>query len=190
MTKYLVIDVETVPLDLAVYFEEEEDTRTDHLNPIQSKIIAAGIRSGNRSEIFMGEDESHILTQFWEEWSAIRRGDRDIKIVGFNIAKFDMPMLTSRSFQNNVTVSPFLLKDLIDLRERISAFQWRPKGTLQDYAEAIGLTPNTGGGENVAFWYRDGDLDAIRAHLMEDLEVTDEVFRKAHELGITRIDKW
>lgn len=190
MKDYLVVDIETVPLALDEYFEEDESDRKNYLNPIDSKVIAAGIRNNGSNEVYSGENESRILTEFWEEWSAIRRGDRDIKVVGFNISDFDMPILTSRSFQNDVTISEFLLKDIIDLQERLSAFKWRPRGTLQEYAEAIGTTPETGGGENVAYWYRDDELDNIIAHLEEDLEITDEVFQKARELNITKIDKW
>lgn len=190
MTEYLVVDVETVPLALGDYLEADEEERLDYLNPMDSKVIAAGLRANDTNKIFSGKDESELLTDFWDEWSAIRQGDRDINVVGFNIDEFDMPMLTSRSFQNDVIVSPFLMKELIDLRERICAFKWRPKGTLQDYAESVGLSPSTGGGENVAFWYQDDEFDKIVGHLEEDLEITDELYKRARELNITKIDKW
>lgn len=190
MANYFVVDIETVPVATGNYFEAPESERKEYLNPIDSRVIAAGIRSNGSNEIFMGEEEDEVLTEFWEEWSAVRQGDPNIKVVGFNICEFDMPILTSRSFQNEIPVTPFVIKDLIDLRERISAFKWRPKGTLQDYAEAVGIPLSTGGGENVPYWYRDGDLDMIKEHLEEDLEVTDELFQKAKQLNISKIDKW
>lgn len=190
MVEYLVIDVETVPLELNDYFEQDEEDRLDYLNPIDSRIIAAGIRSNDESMIFSGDNEKRILTEFWDEWSAVRRGDPDTKIVGFNISEFDMPMLTSRSFQNGVPVNAFTLKGLLDLRERISAFEWRPKGTLGDYAESVGLSPETDGGENVPYWYEENDMAKIEEHLEEDLEITDQLFQRARELNISKIDKW
>lgn len=190
MVEYLVIDIETVPVELSKYFEQDESKRKEFLNPIDSRVIAAGIRSNGSNEIFIGDDEARVLADFWAEWSAVRRGNKDTKVVGFNIGDFDMPMLTSRSFQNDVPVTPFLKKELVDLRERISAFQWRPKGRLQDYAESVGIVPETGGGENVAYWYRDNEMGKIREHLEEDLEITDKVFQKARELNISKIDRW
>lgn len=190
MTDYVVIDVETVPLDLDAYFETDEADRTRYLNPIDSKIIAAGLRSDGTNEVFFGENEARILEDFWAAWEAITRGRKQFPVVGFNIADFDMPMLTGRSFQNGVAVRRFTLKDLIDLRERLSAFQWRPKGTLHDYVESIGIEPETGSGANVAGWYRDGKLATIESHLKEDLEITDELYQVANELNVTEIERW
>lgn len=190
MAKYLVIDIETVPLDTDKYFDEDEEDRLDYLNPIDSKVIAAGIRSNGTNEVFIGEDETRVLEDFWDEWSAVKRGNKDVSVVGFNINEFDIPMLASRSFQNGVTISPFTLKELVDLRERISAFQWRPKGKLHDFVETLGISPETGGGENVAIWYRNDQMNHIKDHLIEDLEITDELYQKARDLNITKIEKW
>lgn len=190
MTEYFVIDIETVPLDPDRYFEADEKTRKRYLNPIDSKVIAAGLRREGTNEVFFGEHEARILEDFWAAWRATKDGHRGTSVVGFNIADFDMPMLTSRSFQTGVAIQPFTIKELIDLRKRLSAFQWRPKGTLHDYVETIGIEPETGGGEHVARWHRDGKLATIEAHLKEDLEITDALYRAAEELNITGIEKW
>ena len=187
MAQYLVVDIETVPLDTDEYFDEDEEGRLEYLNPVDSKVIAVGIRSNGTNEVFIGEDESRGLEDFWAEWSAVKRGSKDVSVVGFNINEFDIPMLASRSFQNGVTISPFTLKEMVDLRERISAFQWRPKGTLHDFVETLGINPETGGGENVPIWYRNDQMDQIEEHLEEDLEITDELYQKAKELNITKM---
>ena len=85
---------------------------------------------------------------------------------------------------------PFTLKEPIDLRKRLTAFEWHPKGTLHDFVESIGITPETGSGANVVRWYRDGKLATIEAHPKEDLVSTDDRYRAATDLNITNIDRW
>jgi len=188
MSDYLVIDVETVPLDLDEYFEAPEDETDNFLNPVDSKIIAAGIRHDGEDHVFIGENEGDILEEFWLRWGRIRKGDK--KVVGFNINNFDMRMLVGRSLANEVGVMPFTKGDLVDLRERLSCFGWRPKGTLEDYAELTGVEVQETESSRIAHMADKGEIDKIKHHLKEDLRITDEVFQKSRDLNITKIEKW
>ena len=93
---YFVVDVETCPIDLDGYFLlETDEEKIKKLNPIDSKIIAIGIRNRGESKIFSG-DEKDILTKFWSEWKKLKYGSPSILLVGFNVTNFDIPFIVAR----------------------------------------------------------------------------------------------
>ncbi|MFB6145890.1 MAG: hypothetical protein ABEJ99_05305 [Candidatus Nanohaloarchaea archaeon] len=188
MTDYFVIDVETVPLDFDAYLEAQEDG--NFLNPVDSRIIAAGIRHDGENHIFIGEDEEEILEEFWIKWGGIKKGADEKKVVGFNIKDFDMHMLVGRSLANEIGVMSFTKGDLIDLRESLSCFGWRPKGTLEDYAELAGVETQETESSKIPHMAKDDEIEKIKNHLKADLRITDELFQKSRDLNITKIDKW
>ena len=187
---FIIIDIETAPLNFELYFSLVEEERLKMLNPIDSKIIAIGIRHNSENYIFSGNDEKKILEDFWSELSSMRKGDDSVKIVGFNIADFDMSFLTTRSFINGVAISPFKLKNLVDLREKISAYRHKPKGRLRDFAKILGITHMNGDGKDIAELARNGDMISIQKHLEGDLITTEELLKRANELNITKTERW
>ena len=104
---YFIIDIEVCPTNLEGYENLDEDKRLKLLNPIDSKIVALGIRHNSQNKIFFSEHEKEIIEQFWREWEKIKQIDSfGTQIVGFNICNFDLPFLVSRSLINNITISP------------------------------------------------------------------------------------
>lgn len=190
MSNYFVIDVETVPLDLDSFLESSDDETDSVLNPVDSKIVAAGIRHDGDEHIFMGEDEAELLENFWLKWGSIKQGSDKKKVVGFNIKNFDMQMLVGRSLANDVQIMSFTKGDLVDLRESLSCFGWKPKGTLEDYAELSDVETQDTESSEIHLMADNGEMDKIRSHLKADLRITEEVFQKARELNITKIEKW
>ena len=135
---YFVVDVETCPIDLDGYFLlETDEEKIKKLNPIDSKIIAIGIRNRGESKIFSG-DEKDILTKFWSEWKKLKYGSPSILLVGFNVTNFDIPFIVARSFINNIEIVPFSLKSVLDVKEKINAMQF-PGGSIAktDYSPEI-----------------------------------------------------
>ena len=188
---YFVVDVETAPLDYKKYTETPEDKRAEFLNPIDSKIVAIGLRFEGKNTIFLSlDDEKKILEDFWAEWSSRRKGNNSFGIVGFNICDFDLPMLVGRSFVHNVTISPFVLKDIIDLRQKLSAYAYRPRGKLKEYASLIGLKVGEENGSMVAEWVAKGKANELGKYLESDLSITDELFKRADTLNILKINRW
>ena len=147
--EYFVVDIETCPVDLEGYEKLSEEERLKLVNPIDSKIIALGMRYEDQNKIFMGEDEKEILKDFWKEWGTIKTKKISASIVGFNIANFDLPFLTTRSFIHNVTIVPFTLKQVVDVREKINAYRYgKSRGRLKEFASLIGLeTKGVDGGD-------------------------------------------
>jgi len=190
-TPYLIVDIETCPLDLDKYLELSEEDRKKFLNPIDSKIIALGIRSGQENKIFLGEDEKEILEQFWLEWATIRKGSPFIPVVGFNINSFDLPFITARSFINNVVISPFTLKQIVDLRDKINAYRYgETRGKLKEYASLLDIEIMDVDGSDVAQLCKDKDYDTLKKYLSKDLEITDALYVRAVETNISKIDRW
>lgn len=190
MREYIIIDVETCPVSLDSYFELDEEEKLKKLNPIDSKIVAAGIRHQGKNIVFQGENEKEILDEFWLTLSSIRKGNVSIPLVGFNIADFDMYMLVARSLINKVTIMPFKLKELVDLRQKIFAYKFHARGKMKEIAELAGFEIPETDGSKVAEFVKNNQFDKIEKYLEADLEVTDNLFKLSSELNITQIDRW
>src|SRR3989344_6743964 len=110
---YFVLDIETVPVDKGAYLDAENDQeRKKLLNPIDSRIIAIGLKkSGQKALLLQGENEREMLQKFWLELKGFRKGGSD-KLIGFNLKEFDLPFLVTRSFILEVEIVPFVLKDV------------------------------------------------------------------------------
>jgi len=191
---YIVVDIETCPIDKNGYLSVGVSERKKLLNPIDSKIIAIGIkRRGNDPIVFHSKDEKQMLGDFWLELSAFRKGDFSNKIVGFNIKGFDLPFLVTRSFMHEVTIAPFVLKDVIDLRESLSAFKYgKLRGKLKDFAQYIKNLEvlDDIDGEKVAEEYWAGNIDKILEYLKKDLEITEAIYNRVVKLRINEIQRW
>ena len=114
-----------------------------------------------------------------------------VPIIGFNIVHYDLPFLVTRSFINNVPISPFTLKEIIDLREKISAYRYgETRGKLKEFAAIIGIERDAKEGKDVFDMWLNGDKKSLCEYLEKDLEITDSLYIRANALNITRIAKW
>jgi len=190
---YFYFDVETCPINKEEYLSRTEEERKKLLNPIDSKIVAIGIQINEDVPVICQDaSEKKLLEEFWTEMASFRKGDPSNKIVGFNVKDFDLPFVVTRSFINNVTIAPFVLKDIIDIRECISAFKWGPvRGKLKELGEMIGIDiDDEMDGSKVAETYWAGNIDKIIEYLKKDLEITAALHKRANELRIDQIQRW
>ena len=189
---YFIIDIETCPINIESYKNKNEEERIKLLNPIDSKIIAIGIRHSTANQIFFSENEKEILEKFWEEWRKIKKENPNAQIYGFSILNFDIPFLVARSFINNVAIPSFFsLKYIVDLREKINAYRYgETRGKLKEYALLLGLKNLGMDGSNVADLCMNKDWDKLKAYLANDLEITDEIYKRAKDTKILEITKW
>lgn len=191
MKDYFIIDIETCPLNLDDYEKKTEEEKTDMLNPIESRIVALGIRHKGQNKIFMDQDEKRMLEEFWAEWSNIKRGDSGIVVAGFNINYFDLPFLTARSLINGVTISPFILKEVVDIREKINAYRSGPtRGKLKEYAALLQIPTPSVDGSDVARLCKEKDYETLKNYLISDLEITEELFKRIIATNIIKIVRW
>jgi len=139
----------------------------------------------------MDKDEVKILNDFWNEFKNAKQENQNCQIVGFNINHFDMPFLVSRSFINNVEIVPFLLKHVIDIREKINVYRYgKSKGKLSDFGRLIGLKVSEIDGSHVAGFWKENKLKELREYLENDLIITEEIFKRAKETNIINIGRW
>ena len=191
MDDYFIVDIETCPINLENHENLEEEEKIKLINPIDSRIIAIGIRYKGENKIFLGENEKDILEKFWSEWKSIKDSSGSAVVVGFNINSFDLPFITTRSLINNVKISPFTIKSVIDLREKISAYRrGKTRGKLKEYASLMGLPVGEIDGSDVAGLCAKKDYDSLKTYLISDLNITDELFKRARETRIIEISKW
>ena len=163
--EYFILDIETCPIDVENYEQQDEEDRKKLLNPIDSEIVAIGIRYDGKNTIIMkNEDDSdekgdygnnaaesnekQMLIEFWNEWKKLHEKNINIKTVGFNITNFDIPFLVVRSFIHNVAISPFTIKFIIDLRDKVNAYRHgHSRGTLKDFGKVLGFPADMDGFE-------------------------------------------
>ncbi len=192
--KYFCFDIETCPLDREDYLKRDEAERKKLLNPIDSSIVAIGVKeTGKSAVIIQGKSEKEMLEKFWSEFAAFRKQNAlSGKLVGFNVKDFDLPILVTRSFINEVKIVPFTIKEVIDLRESISAFTYKhTRGKMKEFAQLIGIETIEGfDGENVAKAHWNGEHKKIATYLEKDLEIIEKMNERIVRLGIDKIQKW
>jgi len=191
MQNYFILDMETCPIDLEAYFSLNEEEQTKKLNPIDSKIIAIGIRHNNKNTIFQSDNEKQILTEFWSYWKELKTENSKLVCVGFNITNFDISFLTTRSFINNVKVIPFVIKDIVDVKSKITAFRFGPtRGKLKEFAKIMNIETLDIEGKDVAMLCKEKKIKEIKKYLEKDLEITDALYKRLVETGIIDISRW
>jgi len=188
---YFVMDIETCPINLEKYNELSDEEKLKLLNPIDSKIIAIGIRYNAKDSIFLDEDEKKVLEEFWAEWKAIKRDIPFASVVGFNINNFDLPIITARSLINNVVICPFTLKSIVDLRDKINAYRYGPtRGKLKEYAKLMNLHTEDINGSEVSRLCTKKNYELLSKYLATDLKITDELYKRVRDTKILEINKW
>jgi hypothetical protein len=108
--------------------------------------------------------------------------------VGFNIAAFDLPFITARSFINDVAIVPFMLKNVIDLRDKINAYRFSPtRGRLAEFAALMDREYEEEGTPDLCIAK---DVDQLRTNLARDLTLIDELYEKAKQTKVIEITRW
>ncbi len=192
---YMYLDIETVPTDKERCLLLDEEERKKLLNPIDSKIIAIGLKTtkDNKVVILQSDDEKQMLQDFWKLFSRFRDNNGlSNKVVGFNIKDFDISFLITRSFINNIHVIPFSIKEIVDLRDVLSGYKRGPtRGTLKEYGVIIGVKlVDDIDGSKVAETYWAGNNELIKEYLIKDIELTEKIHQKVVSLGLDKIKRW
>ena len=191
MENYFIVDIETCPISLENYNQLNEEERIKLINPIDSRIVAIGVRHKNNNKIFIDGSEKKILELFWAEWKKIKQENQNNSAVGFNILNFDIPFIVSRSFINNVEIVPFMLKSILDLKNKINAYRYgKSRGKLIDYGRFLGLEISAVDGSQVAAMWKENKIQDLKDYLCNDLEITEKLFFRAKETKIIHIDRW
>ena len=112
-------------------------------------------------------------------------------MVGFNVIKFDIPFIVTRSFINNVEIVPFTLKYIVDLKEKINAYRYgKSRGKLSEYGRFLGFEVSNIDGSQIARLWNENKIEDIKEYLRKDLEITEQLLIRARETKIININKW
>jgi hypothetical protein len=195
---YIYLDIETCPINKEIYYSlETKEEKLKLLNPIDSKIVAIGLKYSEENTVIIQEDdEKKLLELFWKEISKYRSNSLSTRIVGFNIVNFDMSFIITRSFINKVKIIPITLSEIIDLRELVSFFRYgKTRGGLKDFGKAMGIAlDEETSGENIAdlCFSEDKQLakEKIETYLRKDIELTESMHKQIIELDIDKLRKY
>lgn len=164
------------------------------LSPVSGQVLAIGIRRGDKSGIFAEPTEAETISKFWKKYLACRA--EQTKLVGANIAQFDLPFLIRRSWILGVDVpataysysGKWINFDVLfcDIRQLWQLGQQNGcESSLGAMAQALGCgrkTEGVNGGDFAKLWK--GTADERRqatSYLLNDLQLTADV---AARLGV------
>ena len=186
--------------DPAKIAEKIEEARAGHrrdfferaaLDALTGQVLAIGLMKnadgGTRNaecRILAPDDEAELLREFWN----LCRGQmgRGHRVVGVNIAGFDLPFLFRRSWARGVAV-PFGLwrgrywsEQVVDLREIWQLGDRQARGSLDAVARHLGAGGKNGSGKEFAALWQSDRAKALD-YLRNDVAMTARV---AAALGV------
>lgn len=158
------------------------DIETTGLNSMSDRIISIAMIREGQSYVFLDENESQILKQFW-----MNIFDKDT-LIGFNSINFDFPFLIKRSLINNVRLKIDL--EHIDLRREVNSFLMNydkyAKGKLSDWAKVLGIEVSTENGSQMPIRWEQKEFEYIRKHNLEDVQITKQLFERCVGIGLLK----
>lgn len=186
--KYIVLDVEVLPeqydsKEITEYLMDKNFPWKMH--PLFSRVLMIGFKlPGSDTELLYYKDEVELLTKFW---SRVQNEKPDM-IVSFNGYNFDIPFIQIRSQIRNVkpTLDINLNKwksdtsNHYDCMQALSANQTFLNVALDISCRIFDITipDKRHYGEEVYKLYENGDMEAIKEHCRQDVELTEQLFLK------------
>jgi uncharacterized protein YprB with RNaseH-like and TPR domain len=191
MVNYFILDIETCPLNAKDQEPKTEEEKLKLINPIDSEVVAIGVRKNEVNHLFMAKTEKEILEEFWSLWREIVSDSPSTFIVGYNILNFDIPFLVTRSLINNVKIKAFTLKSILDLRQKVTAYRYGySRGKLKDFARTLGVQLEPVDGSDIERLYIQNDWESIKRYLEKDLLLTDKLYQRCLDTNIIGIYRY
>jgi len=186
----------TVYLDIETYRKRRDDAF------VREQIIAIGVLEEGLSEprIFRAWErpggEGEVLREFYNYISELAAGHKYIEVVGFNVLRFDIPLLTQRLVEHGVEGLPQLnlfwnskvfVVDLLQLTLPLNRMRFGGH-TLEKLASRLrevcpDIPEPVGKGSEIAEAYERKDYPYIEKHLRADLMITKEVYKCLADLA-------
>ena len=172
----LVIDIETIPNRYEDYQKAfPKSKKKPGLHAIISEIVCIGLVETGKVSVLDRQqfaDERQILQWF----ARVAHEHKNSNIVTFNGKNFDFPVIKMRAAFHKIKME---LPDNratrnIDLYE-CAGGKWQSdisSCTLSELAWMAFNEVKTSDGSEIARWWQDGNLGAIRAHCEEDCLIT------------------
>ena len=188
MRNYLMLDIETVPLDIkhedvkTYLMDKKISKQSRSINPTYSKIIYIGVKPLNKEvKIFSGEEKT-ILEEFWNYLKL----NQDAIIITHNGYNFDIPFIILRSCINNIKIPVNINTNkysMVNSNHFDTMVFFSYYGTfVNPNLEILGKMHNIDihkqrvTGSDVERLYKEGKLDLIEEHCKQDVEILEKVF--------------
>ena len=181
---HLVIDIETVPLEIKdgyikeYLMDKKIDKESRSLHPLYSKIVCIVVKG--KEEIVLSGDEKDILIKFWE---IVKEYNYFVTHNGYG---FDIPFIIVRSALNKVKYSSKIQLNRYNMSNsnHFDTMLFFNQGgvffnvRLDVIARSIGfeLKDDLISGREVERLYKEGKLNEIIKHCQEDVEITEKVY--------------
>lgn len=156
--KTIVLDLETKKL-----FHEVDGARHEKLG-----VSVLGIHDSSDNQL-----KAFFEAELPKAWPIIETADL---LVGFNIKKFDLPVL-SAYYPGNLLKLPVF--DLLDAVKASIGFRLK----LDDLAKATLGRGKTGTGLDAYRFYQQGKLKELKEYCLEDVVITRDLYLYATEYG-------
>lgn len=180
--------VQNYAADLAAkqYEYWAEATSKAALSALTGEVLAIGYRGEKRLIDCVGDEtpEAALLARFWSQYRNLRKAGR--KMVGYNIAFFDVPFLVQRSWLHGVAVPDtvfthpgrYLDPTYIDLAQVWSGSARNGFVKLDTIAKAFGLDgkpDGINGGDFARLFHNPDTRHEAIAYLEGDIDMTYEI---------------
>lgn len=195
--RYIVLDIETVPLDIkdphiVQYLMDKNISKERRvLDPNYSKIIAVGLKQESKDpEIIIGEDETKILKELWDNLANYMKQPTTSKkrIVTHNGYKFDIPFIIVRSYVNHIKPKVEINTNRWRMGESnhfdtmlfFSQYELFTNLSLKILCRMHDIeVPEEGiSGADIEERYKKGNWDIIKEHCKQDVEITAKLYEK------------
>lgn len=188
VSNYMVLDVEVLPekfddVEITEYLMDKNFPRKMH--PLFSKVLVIGSKLPNENtELLYYKEEKELLGKFWDKI----QDKKPDQLVTFNGYNFDIPFILIRSMIKNVlpTLDINLNKWKIESSNHYDCMQILSSNqTFLNVALDISckifdipVPKPRYYGDDVYKLYESGDLEAIKEHCRQDVELTEQLFLK------------
>jgi len=195
--RYIVVDIETVPLeikdpDIIQYLMDKKIGKEKRaLDPNYSKILAIGLKQESKDpEILIGEDEAKILKEFWDILDNYMKQPTPYKkrIVTHNGYKFDVPFIIIRSYINHIkpkvaiNTNKWRMEESnhFDTMQFFSQYELFTNLSLKILCRMHDIEVPEGGisGADIEEHYKRGNWDIIKEHCKQDVQMTSKLYEK------------
>lgn len=192
MMEYLILDIETVPIEITDetvknYLMDKKISKEQRsFDPNYSKIITICLKENNQeTKILASDDEKPLLKEFWE----ILRNKPNILIVTHNGYHFDIPFIILRSIINNVHI-PLQINTNKFSMEKSNHFDTmlffsfygnftNPNLDILCRLNNIQVPHNRFSGADIEKLYQNKEWDKIKNKCKQDVELLEELFVKS-----------
>ena len=197
-SSYLVVDIETVPDDMAddlkpqcslgnlvdpvkiaakqTEWEEDGQGKKMSLSPAMNKIISLQMWGDGFYQ--QPKDEADMLSNFW--YTVAHHGT----IVGYNLINFDLPTILMRSMllgikpSRELPLRKYNREPIFDVMQELA--YWNPENWkgLDWWAKRLGIGATIGSGADIHNLWKKGKQEEIDAHCRRDVELTRDIYER------------